>query len=156
MYPFLKPFLTVWPQAFSVRRVLATGMLGLATFVIQGQTHTTVSKTVLENLGPNVNSTASELHPVISADGKTLYFVRDGHSGNYANQDAWYCERTTTGWGPAVHPGEPINYRGKASGVSKISNDKKKLLVGGAFLDRAKKPVGYKKKNLPPTNTLYK
>lgn len=99
------------------------------------QTHTTISKTTLENLGPNVNSSAQELHPVISADGKTLYFVRDGHSGNFSTQDAWYCERTEEGWGPAIHPGEPINYRGKSSGISNVSTDNNQLLVRGAFED---------------------
>lgn len=99
------------------------------------QTHTTVSKTVLENLGPNVNSYASELHPVISADGKTLYFVRDGHSVNYSSQDAWYCEKNGDSWGPAIHPKEPINYHGKSSGISNVSTDNNQLLVRGAFED---------------------
>jgi hypothetical protein len=38
------------------------------------------------SLGSGVNSTAGELYPVISADGKTLYFVRDGHEKNLAKK----------------------------------------------------------------------
>lgn len=113
--------------SLSVASVLGVNMIA--------QSHTTVSKTVLENLGSNVNSSAGELHPVISADGKTLYFVRDGHSANYSTQDAWYCERTADGWSPAIHLKEPINYRGKSSGVSNVSTDNNQLLVRGAFED---------------------
>ena len=101
----------------------------------QTSTHTEVSKLVLENLGPNVNSSASEIHPVISADGTILYFVRDGHSVNYSNQDVWYCERSSNGWGPAVHPKEPLNYHGKSSGIANVSTDGNQLLVRGAFED---------------------
>ena len=101
----------------------------------QTSTHTEVSKLVLENLGPNVNSSASEIHPVISADGTILYFVRDGHSVNYSNQDVWYCERSSNGWAPAVHPKEPLNYHGKSSGIANVSTDGNQLLVRGAFED---------------------
>lgn len=101
----------------------------------QTATHTEVSKLVLENLGPNVNSSASEIHPVISADGKILYFVRDGHNDNFANQDVWYCERSGNGWTQAIHPKEPLNYHGKSSGISNVSIDGNQLLVRGAFED---------------------
>ncbi len=119
---------------FNTKKLLLFSTL-LLVGSAQAQTHTTVSKTVLENLGSNVNSAASELHPVISADGKTLYFVRDGHAVNYSTQDAWYCERTGDSWGPAVHPKEPINYHGKSSGISNVSTDNNQLLVRGAFED---------------------
>lgn len=115
--------------------LLTTIFLGLSGIKAQTTTHTTVTKTVLENLGTNVNSYASELAPVITADGKRLYFVRDGHSSNYAKQDVWYCDRTATGWSPAVHPGEPLNHSGKSSNVSNVSTDGNQLLVRGAFED---------------------
>lgn len=118
----------------SVRPVLLPAVLCLGMNIL-AQTHTTVSKTVLENLGSNVNSTAGELHPVISADGKTLYFVRDGHSSNYASQDVWYCERNGESWSAAIHPKEPLNYRGKSSGISNVSTDNNQLLVRGSFED---------------------
>lgn len=101
----------------------------------QTQTHTTVTKAVLENLGPNVNSSAGELHPLITADGKTLYYVRDGHSANFSTQDVWYSEKNGDTWGAAQHPGEPLNMRGKNSGVSNVSTDGNQLLIRGAFED---------------------
>lgn len=98
-------------------------------------THTTVTKTVVENLGSNVNSSAAELLPVITADGKTLYFVRDGHSANLSGQDVWYCVKTETGWSKAIHPQDPLNHSGKSSNVFNVSTDGNQLLVRGAFED---------------------
>lgn len=112
---------------FSV--LLATGIHA------QTATHNTITTTVLENLGLNVNSSAGELAPVITADGQTLYFIRDGHSSNGATQDAWYCTRTATGWSPAVHPREPINHVGNNSKVANVSTDGNQLLVRGAYED---------------------
>lgn len=106
-----------------------------ATAGAQNSTHTEVSKLVLENLGPNVNSSAAELHPVISADGNMLYFVRDSHVDNLAKQDIWYCERTASGWSPAVHPKAPLNYSDHSCGISNVSTDGNQLLVRGAFED---------------------
>jgi OOP family OmpA-OmpF porin len=101
----------------------------------QTSSHTEVTKTVLENLGPNVNSSAGELLPVITADGNTLYFVRDGHPENVSGQDVWYCVREGAGWSKAIHPRAPINYSGKNSSVSNVSTDGNQLLVRGAFED---------------------
>jgi OOP family OmpA-OmpF porin len=134
MYSTKSPQNTCQMERGAIRNLLFF-VFGFLSIILSAQTHTTISKTVLENLGSNVNSTASEIHPVISADGKMLYFVRDGHSGNYSNQDAWYCEKTGAGWGPAIHPKEPINYRGKSSGISNVSTDNNQLLVRGAFED---------------------
>ncbi|MES2681535.1 MAG: OmpA family protein [Bacteroidota bacterium] len=132
---FLNPLiLTPGLSAFSARLLICLLCSGLS-FHVAAQTHTIVSKTVLENLGPNVNSGASEIHPVISADGKTLYFVRDSHVENYSTQDVWFCEVLGSGWGPAVHPRQPLNYRGKSSGISNVSTDNNQLLVRGAFED---------------------
>jgi OmpA-OmpF porin, OOP family len=101
----------------------------------QVSTHETVTKAVVENLGTNVNSYASELCPVITADGKTLYFVRDNHSSNMATQDVWYSEKTSNGWSMALHPKDPLNHSGKSSGIANVSTDGNQLLVRGAFED---------------------
>lgn len=120
-------------------RLLKTLGIGLSLICggsyAQVNTHETVTKAVVENLGTNVNSYAGELCPVITADGKTLYFVRDGHSSNFATQDVWYSEKTESGWGMAVHPKQPLNHTGKSSGVANVSTDGNQLLVRGAFED---------------------
>ena len=54
-----------------------------------------------ETLGSAVNSEYNELHPLLSVDGKTLYFVRAGYpmntkGGEYSN-DIWFSEKSQDG-----------------------------------------------------------
>lgn len=67
----------------------------------------------VEKLGTEVNSKFDELCPVISADGKTLYFTRDFHPGNQGkekNQDVWVARiRPDGSFSPAANIGSPIN-----------------------------------------------
>ncbi|MGE5479885.1 MAG: OmpA family protein [Chloroflexota bacterium] len=71
-------------------------------------------KSTPENLGENVNSEWHELAPVISPDGKTLYFTRELHPQNIGSeklQDVWvsYMDDSTGKFGPAINIGPPIN-----------------------------------------------
>ena len=85
------------------------------------------------SLGSGVNSTAGELSPVISADGKTLYFVRDSHEKNLAKQDVWFSRLDEKGkWLEASHPLAPIN-SGISSCIFNITPDGNQLLVRGAY-----------------------
>jgi OOP family OmpA-OmpF porin len=51
---------------------------------------------VIESLDKNVNSEFSELNPLLSPDGKTLYFSRRNHPDNVGGvndkEDIWYSE----------------------------------------------------------------
>ncbi len=62
------------------------------------------------NLGPIVNSSAQELHPWISADDLSLYFVSI-RSGGYGSGDIWVATRETIDapWGEPVNLGPTIN-----------------------------------------------
>jgi outer membrane protein OmpA-like peptidoglycan-associated protein len=85
------------------------------------------------SLGSGVNSTTGELSPVISADGKTLYFVRDSHEKNLAKQDVWFSRLDEKGkWMEASHPLAPIN-TGISSCIFNITPDGNQLLVRGAY-----------------------
>jgi hypothetical protein len=63
------------------------------------------------NLGPNVNSEASDFGPVISADGNFLYFTSD-RPGGQGGQDFWVSERKNGVWQPAANLGPPVNTPG--------------------------------------------
>jgi len=85
------------------------------------------------SLGSGVNSTAGELSPVISTDGKTLYFVRDSHEKNLAKQDVWFSRLDEKGkWLEASHPLAPIN-AGISSCIFNFTPDGNQLLVRGAY-----------------------
>lgn len=66
-----------------------------------------------EKLGPTINSEFAERLPLISPDGKTLYFARKYHPQNIGeenNDDIWIAYRQSNGqWGNAVNIGAPLN-----------------------------------------------
>ena len=74
-----------------------------------------------ENLGKTVNSAGQEVAPVISPDGRTLYFTRNFNKANIGasdRQDVWYSTRQSAAstnqgdWSEAVNIGSPINNGG--------------------------------------------
>src|SRR5690349_17805897 len=69
---------------------------------------------IIEALDKNVNSDYSELNPLLSPDGKTLYFSRKNHPGNIGGvndkEDIWYSELDSTGhWEIAKNMGPSFN-----------------------------------------------
>ncbi len=69
-------------------------------------------KEIEGNLGTEVNSTAAEISPQLSADGQTLYFVRHNHMDNMGEGDIWVSNRLGEDrWSTAVNLGAPINNR---------------------------------------------
>ena len=66
------------------------------------------------NLGPQVNGPYDDILPVISPDGKTLYFCRSHAPENVGGgrQDIWYSEQLADGtWTEARNIGVPLNNR---------------------------------------------
>ena len=63
---------------------------------------------VPENLGKNINTDGDDSAPFIHADGRTLYFVSDGHPG-MGGKDIFFATLTDTGWTRPVNLGYPIN-----------------------------------------------
>ena len=91
--------------------------------------------TVMENLGETVNSAYTETRPVISSDGKTLFFARQEHpkntGGEEDGQDVWFSSITdmkNQTWGAARNMGSPINNKGN-NGVTSITADGNTLLL---------------------------
>lgn len=65
-----------------------------------------------QNLGESVNSFGSEISPLVTPDGKTMYFTRKNHVGNSGtimNDDVWISTYDGSKWSTAVNPGGPIN-----------------------------------------------
>lgn len=91
---------------------------------------------VKENLGPKINTQYDETKPIISPDGKILYFARqsfpDNIKGDKDLQDIYYCLYTDSEWSQAVNIGEPLNDR-HPNGVSSVAPDGNSLLVINAY-----------------------
>lgn len=69
---------------------------------------------VIEALDNNVNSEYNELNPLLSPDGKTLYFSRKNHPQNIGGakdrEDIWFSELDSTGrWQLARNMGSDFN-----------------------------------------------
>ncbi|RED96603.1 OmpA family protein [Marinoscillum furvescens] len=90
---------------------------------------------VKENMGDAINSPYVEKTPVISADGKTLYFVREDHPQNIGSgemADVWYSRRIDGVWQPAQNIGAPIN-NDSHNFVISVTPDNNALLVGNTY-----------------------
>ncbi|WP_207508951.1 OmpA family protein [Telluribacter humicola] len=87
---------------------------------------------VKENLGKTINSKGQEVAPVISPDGKTLYFTRSkfpANMGSADKQDVWVSTLdNANNWGEAVNISAPINNAGD-NAITGISPDGKILYL---------------------------
>lgn len=88
------------------------------------------------SLGPSVNSPGPEGMPLISPDGRTLYFYRDKSAENIGSSettDIWSSTLSPDGtWGPAVNLGKPVNNAGNNFPCS-ITPDGNILVVGNVY-----------------------
>ncbi|RXK52278.1 OmpA family protein [Aquirufa rosea] len=90
-----------------------------------------------ENLGKEINSPYNEICPVISPDGKKLYFTRWKHPSNMGknkNQDIWVSnwQSDTKTWSKAELFPEPIN-NDENNAVCGISPNGKTMLLNNVY-----------------------
>ena len=119
---------------------LCVGLLISSISLIQAQTVLPPYKG--ENLGPQVNSTYNEGTPLVSPDGKTLYYTREDHPNNtmFADKDngstdIWYSDwQPSNQWGPARRLGAPLNQFNHNT-VFSITPDGNSLLLRGAYIN---------------------
>lgn len=79
-----------------------------------------------------VNSSFDEQNPIVSPNGKRLYFVRSGHPRNEGGVidtgDIWYSEKDSLGWGVPKHGGSTINHKG-LNGIIGFSADGQRIYM---------------------------
>ncbi|MEM7041055.1 MAG: hypothetical protein AAF570_29090, partial [Bacteroidota bacterium] len=89
-----------------------------------------------ENLGGAVNSQYDEIMPIISPDGKTLYYDRKDHpenTGGIVNDDIWMSTLGSTNkWTRAENVGPPLNNKGH-NFLTAISPDGNTALLGNVY-----------------------
>ncbi len=93
-----------------------------------------------DKLSTNVNSTYPEHSPIISPDGKKMYFSRQYHPDNVGgandSEDIWVSEwdEEKEEWTVAKNVGPPLNTKGPnfISSISKVG-DKEVLILGNRY-----------------------
>lgn len=92
------------------------------------------------NLGPNINTLFDDIGPIISPDGKTLYYVIEGHPANtksyyYSDaEDIWFSKLDTAGqWTRSKRMVYPFNAR-RYNSIESISADGNIAYIRGAYV----------------------
>lgn len=88
------------------------------------------------NLGPKINTRYAELAPVISADGREIYFLREmfRKQANDEVQSLWYAKQDDKGeWTLARYMAAPFNNGLTHSAVTNISPDNNTIMIKGYF-----------------------
>lgn len=107
--------------------------------MVNDTTITTISR---ESLGYEVNTEADESNPVVSPDGKYLFFSStfrpesvDMNSGN-RSADIYYCVKKADGyWSAPIHAGSSINNE-YDNQVAAITPDNNSILIKGTYRNR--------------------
>lgn len=105
---------------------------------------------IVERLDESVNSDFSELNPLLSPDGKTLYFSRRNHPENIGGvtdkEDIWYSELGSDGkWSLAKNMGPQFNNENPnfINAVSATPDGKSVIiLLGNKYLEKGKMAAG--------------
>jgi outer membrane protein OmpA-like peptidoglycan-associated protein len=104
----------------------------------------------IEQLDKNVNSDYNELNPLLSPDGKTLYFSRRNHPENAGGindkEDIWYSELDSTGHWKLARNMEQFNNESAnfINTISSVTPDGKSAIIvlGNKYLDNNKMQAG--------------
>ncbi len=106
---------------------------------------------IIEQLDENVNSDYAELNPILSPDGKTLYFSRRNHPENMGGvndkEDIWYSELGEDGkWQLARNMGPQFNneHPNFINSINSVTPDGRSavMLLGNKYLPKGKMLAG--------------
>ena len=95
-----------------------------------------------ESLGPSINTEYDERAPVISADGKEMFFVRKNHPNNVGGvndeDDIWYSKYVDGQWMPAINIGPPLNNEFN-NFVQSVTPDNNSVLLANVYVKEGSK-----------------
>ena len=99
------------------------------------------TKLQVYRLNDLINSDKREIKPLLTRDGKTLYFSRRGHEQNVGGlddmEDIWYSDfsNITQDWTLAQNIGEPLNNLDPNFISSFLQEDEEYIILGNEYLE---------------------
>lgn len=88
------------------------------------------------NIGSEINTEYDELYPVLTPDGKTLFFIRNNHPDNTfgtKSQEIWISSKNDDGsWSKAEHANAPFNTI-RYNTIYSIPGDGSNIYISGIF-----------------------
>ena len=124
------------------RRIVSKAILITLGIISLGTTMLAQTGFTPQKLSDEINSGYAEINPMLSPDGKTLYFTRVNHPdnrfGEIDSQDIWYTTLNADGtWSEAKRLPNSINI-GRYNAIFSILDDGKTFLINGQFSNDGK------------------
>ncbi|MEX1002370.1 MAG: OmpA family protein [Crocinitomicaceae bacterium] len=92
---------------------------------------------VSENMDPHVNTVYTEILPIVSPDGNTLYFIRSDHpmnnKGSMNTQDVWYADISGGLENAKAHRMPPPFNTGQNNMIAGVSPDGNSMMIKGIY-----------------------
>jgi outer membrane protein OmpA-like peptidoglycan-associated protein len=96
------------------------------------------------NLGDNINQATTEIAPMITADGQTLYFTVSDEAKPELDQEVYFSRLGANGlWQPRQPIGSPINNNAGNNVVSASPDNNSLMLLNQYHPDGAYKTIGF-------------
>lgn len=122
-------------------------------------------KVSIINLGPDINTEASEYYPIVSPEGNSLFFTSRNRAAGLGGEDIWVSQKIENKWTVAKNIGSPINTE-LHEGIINLSPDSMIAFIYGNYPDsygngdiyysELEKDGWSEVKNIgPPINTEY-
>ncbi|MDR4987567.1 MAG: hypothetical protein RG741_01855 [Bacteroidales bacterium] len=121
---------------YDIVKTIVTLLTGLC-FIFNPATGRSQPKVQPENLGISINTEYSEINPVLSVDGKMLFFTRVNHPenryGEKNSQDIWYSRlQDDHSWSEAQRLPNSVNI-GRSNALLSALDDGTSYLILGRF-----------------------
>ncbi len=130
-------------------------LFGLGTQV--SAQNDTISFAKPEKLGEQINSNTEESLPLLSADGKTIYFARTLHRGNVggknSGQDIWFSTKDGENFGEAQNLKDLNNKRSNV--VIGLSKDGNRMYLLNQFVSEKETIPGISVSTYDQTNNVW-
>lgn len=140
--------ITDYRSLLTVHRPQVTSYLLLLTLCFSILTRSQAQHTFTQRALDAPNTIHDEQSPMITPDGKVMYFTVAGHPSNIGGKkdlgDIWYSVWLGDQWGPAVHGGKVINDAGYDAVIG-FSHDGERMFLANNY-NAAKQGIALSRK----------